>query len=219
MKKPVTETNNSVLVADTGHQGSSGVDDQKRDFLKGLSLLFGGGVVAQLTVACQAIDVATSYTAKPDTLLVDGQLLGRDELLILRDICAQVIPATDTPGAVEVDCHGFIDNQLFHCHGETDQLKVRTVLASLDEQSKKRYSTGFDRCEAAQQLDLLSSLEAAENGFNDTQKWNFKFLKSLIVFGYYTSEVGASEELTYLPVPGGFKGSIPLDSVRSAWSS
>jgi len=39
------------------------------------------------------------------------------------------------------------------------------------------------------------------------------------VFGYYTSQPGATKELTYLPLPGGFKGSVPLASVGSAYSS
>jgi hypothetical protein len=31
--------------------------------------------------------------------------------------------------------------------------------------------------------------------------------------------VGASEELVYLAMPGGFKGSIPYKSIGKAWGS
>ena len=44
-------------------------------------------------------------------------------------------------------------------------------------------------------------------------------LKGLIVFGYYTSEEGATQELHYVAMPDGFKGSVPLSLVKSAYSS
>ncbi|MDU0353713.1 hypothetical protein RS130_07055 [Paraglaciecola aquimarina] len=44
-------------------------------------------------------------------------------------------------------------------------------------------------------------------------------LKALIVFGYFTSEVGATQALNYQAVPGGFKGSIPCDENTKSWGS
>jgi hypothetical protein len=38
----------------------------------------------------------------------------------------------------------------------------------------------------------------------------FTRLKELVVLGYYTSEVGATQELVYLPVPGRFDGDLAL---------
>ena len=64
---------------------------------------------------------------------------------------------------------------------------------------------------------MLTDLERPANGFDEEQKWDFKFLKQLIVFGYYTSEVGATRELGFDPYPGGFRGSVPYASVGKAW--
>ena len=58
-----------------------------------------------------------------------------------------------------------------------------------------------------------------ENGFNNEDKQNFKFVKTLLIYGYYTSEVGASKELAYLAIPGEFTGSVPYDSVAKGWGS
>ena len=130
-----------------------------------------------------------------------------------------MIPKTGTAGAAEVDTHGFIDNQLYHCHSPEDQQKVISVLAKINEVASERHQQRFSDTKTEQQLALLMDLERPDNGFDDADRSQFKFLKSQIVFGYYTSEVGASQELAYLDIPGGFKGSIPYDSVGRAWGS
>jgi hypothetical protein len=58
-------------------------------------------------------------------------------------------------------------------------------------------------------LQLLKDLEQARNGFDADERGQFKTIKGLVIFGYYTSEVGSTQELAYLPFPVGFKGSIP----------
>ena len=44
-------------------------------------------------------------------------------------------------------------------------------------------------------------------------------LKGLILIGYYTSEIGASQELRYILVPGHFDPDVPLEPGDRAWSS
>ena len=140
-------------------------------------------------------------------------------MVLLRDICALVIPKTGTAGAAEVDTHGFIDSQLYHCYPLEDQQKVSAVLSKINQIALQRYKQHFSGTTNAQQLELLTDLEKPANGFDGTDKSQFKFLKGQIVFGYYTSEVGASQELEYLVVPGPFKGSIPYDSLGKTWGS
>ena len=41
----------------------------------------------------------------------------------------------------------------------------------------------------------------------------FHKLKELVVVGYYTSEIGATQELRYDPMPMEYKGDIPLTEV------
>ena len=193
-------------------------DASKRRFFVGLSLLVGGAAATQL-LGGNAISTALAYTPNPDSASNAGKVFGQADMLLLRDICAQVIPQTSTPGAAEVDTHGFIDNQLYHCYQAEDRQKVLSVLAKINKVANKRHQQQFSGTTPAQQLALLTDLEKPDNGFDDADRSQFKFLKSQIVFGYYTSEVGASQELKYDPIPGGFKGSIPYDSVGKAWGS
>ena len=46
----------------------------------------------------------------------------------------------------------------------------------------------------------------------------FNKIKELTVLGYYTSEVGATRELAYNPVPGKFDGDYDYAKVGRQWS-
>jgi hypothetical protein len=192
-------------------------DKSKRRFILGLSTLIGGATASQL-LGGNALSVALAYTPKLDSTEGPGKLFSQADMLTLRDICALVIPKTETLGAAEVDVHGFIDNQLFHCSGEDEQQQAQAILLSLNAQAKTRHQQFFSDCSAAQQLQLLRDVEQSNDGFDANERSQFKRLKSLLIFGYYTSEVGSPEEPAYLPIPGGFKGSIPYDSVGKAWT-
>lgn len=206
-------------MSDSSTKQPTNLQDQgRRRFIKGLSVLIGATATSQL-VLDGAVDAALAYSPQADSAAKAGKILTKENLTALRDICSQVIPKTDTDGAAEVDTHGFIDNQLYHCHTKEQQQMVTDILARLDKVAQENHQAVFSALTFEQQLSLLMAVENSSNGFNDNDLANFKFLKSQIVFGYYTSEVGASQELTYLPVPGGFKGSIPYDSVGSSWGS
>ncbi|MFT4937728.1 MAG: hypothetical protein ACI88A_000746 [Paraglaciecola sp.] len=192
-------------------------DRSKRRFILALSTLIGGATASQL-LGGNAVSVALAYTPNPNSTGAPGKLFSQADMLMLRDICALVIPKTETLGAAEVDVHGFIDNQLFHCFAEDEQQQAQMILLTLNAQAKQRHSQFFSRCTATQQLLLLTDLEQARSCFDAKDKRQFKQLKELVIFGYYTSEVGATQEQAYLPVPGGFKGSIPYDSVGKAWT-
>ncbi|NVK54016.1 MAG: gluconate 2-dehydrogenase subunit 3 family protein [Alteromonadaceae bacterium] len=157
--------------------------------------------------------------ARPTSRQADKALLLTSQLETLRQICQLTIPTTDTPGAADVNCHHFIDHQLrviFSTHAQ------QQVVALLNKISNAGYQYGkseFEQLPATSQLRLLADLEQPGGEFSGADKRVFKLLKGLIVFGYYTSEPGATKELTYLSVPGGFKGSVPLSTVGSAYSS
>ena len=136
----------------------------KRDFIKGLGLFVGASAAAQLTGTANAIAVAQAYTPRPDSLASDGKIFTQAEMQLLHDICRQVIPATDTPGAHEVDVHGFVDNQLSVCHGPEEQQNARSTIQLLDARSLKAYNAPFADTSDEEQLSLLVDLENAAGG-------------------------------------------------------
>jgi len=47
----------------------------------------------------------------------------------------------------------------------------------------------------------------------------FSVIKELTIFGFYTSEVGASQVLHYNPIPGKFNGCVPLGEIGKTWAT
>lgn len=187
-------------------------DKSRRKFVTGISAIFGAAGSAQL-LGGNAISVAVAYAPNPSSTKNAGNIFSQLQMVQLREICAVVIPKTETPGAAEVDAHGFVDNQLFHCHTKEQQLQATAILKKIEQNAIKQYDKPFSASTSQQKFDLLTSSEKTENGFSDEDRMNFKFIKGLIIFGYYTSEPGATKELEYVMVPGGFTASIPYDSV------
>lgn len=211
MKNDQTSTNEP-----TSATGSE--DISRRRFLKGLTTMFGGAAIGSMLTG-NAISVAMAYVPSSDSILTDGKIFKKADLMLLKQVCAIVIPKTETLGAGEVDTHGFIDNQLFHCHTKLEQEKTLQLLTLINQTAEKSFSTLFIQLKDEQQFQLLTELDLGEKRFDQTQRKSFKKLKKLICIGYYTSEVGATQELRYDPVPGGFKGSIPYKNSDPSWAT
>ncbi|MFK8014630.1 MAG: gluconate 2-dehydrogenase subunit 3 family protein [Gammaproteobacteria bacterium] len=190
-------------------------DKTRRNLVLGLGAAAAAVTAAELAGIDRLVAIADDYKPGPSTAVAAGRILDATQLATLRAVCSQVIPATDTPGAAEADVHGFIDHQLYHCHSDDQQETVRQVLDTL---AKRADATGgFSGLSHAHQLERLTALEASSKPFSDEDRNQFRFLKSMIVFGYFTSEIGATKALRFLPYPGGFSGSIPHAPNDKAW--
>jgi hypothetical protein len=193
-------------------------DESRRKFIRGFSLLVGGSATAVL-LSGNAISVAMAYSPNNDSTLTDGKIFTQAQMIQLKQICSIVIPKTETLGAAEVDTHGFIDNQLFHCHSKIEQDQAVEILVIIENEANTHFLLPFVELTFDQKFELLNNLDQGKGRFDQTQRKLFKQLKEYICFGYYTSEVGASKELRYDAVPGGFKGSIPYKDSDASWGS
>jgi len=169
-------------------------------------------------LSVQHVSSALAYVPNQNSTQRDGVLLTRSQLLSLKSIAQTIIPATDTPGAGDVDCHGFVDHQLVACHTAQQQNQVIEIIKDIDKAAQSLGATGFSTLNENHMHTILTRIEARQ-GFSDVQKDQFKFLKQLIVFGYFTSQVGATQALNYQAVPGGYRGSIPADDSTKSWGS
>lgn len=193
-------------------------ENSRRSFLKGFTTMVGGVVVGSMLTG-NAISVAMAYVPRKDSSLTDGKVFNKHQLKLLKQICSIVIPKTETLGAAEVDTHGFLDNQLFSCHTKAEQKVVLDVLKLVDASAQQQLSKPFLELTSEQQFYLLTNLDLGKQNFNQAERADFKILKQYICFGYYTSEVGGTQELRYDPVPGGFKGSISYKNSDPSWAT
>ena len=103
---------------------------------------------------------------------------------------------------------------LFRSAQEKDRLV--SGVAALDTASMKRHQRAFTSLAPSQQDALL---QAAADAANNDPKSFFYQIKELAIVGYFTSEVVGKNVTHYLPVPGPFRGCVPLSETgNTAWT-
>jgi hypothetical protein len=153
---------------------------------------------------------------------------------LMREVSQTLLPRTDTPGAGDVDAGAFAILALAHGldssrtpgsgEGIPQLARFRRTDGSLrhvewlENELDSRSRGDFLARSPDEKLKVLTKLdgEAFAEGVQD-HPW--KVIKSLILTGYYTSEVGGSKELRYELVPGRWDPDLPLKTTDRAFSS
>lgn len=185
-------------------------ENPRRTALKQMALLCG------LSLSAQSLDVLAA-TVK-GTMPHVTKFFTPEQLQMTGEIADLIIPTTETPGALAVNVHGFLDNYIAECLSKTEQKKFLDGLQKINTVAEDKFHKTFLTCTHKQHTQLLTAIEKPDMGFSAEDKQFFAFFKSLTLFGYYTSEIGASKELAYLAVPGGYQGNFPFANVGKAWA-
>jgi hypothetical protein len=143
-----------------------------------------------------------------------------------------IIPATETPGAKGARVNEFMDLILTDWAHDDERQKFLDGLADVDKQSNALFDRDFVDCTPLQQETLLREMDqriAVERtkrspGFSRTPASDdarfagsfFQIFKMMTIYGYYTSEVGFTQELKLEIIPGHFHGCAPLDTGSKA---
>lgn len=137
-----------------------------------------------------------------------------------------IIPATDTPGAKGAKVNEFIDLILTEWATEDERTNFLKGLAGVDKESNEIFGKDFVDASAEQQTALLRSMDDAampgervrprRNPINPADRdrqlrGNFwTVFKGITLHGYYTSEIGFSQELKLQIIPGALHGCAPV---------
>jgi len=137
-------------------------------------------------------------------------------------IAEMVIPATDTPGATAAKVNEFVDLALAEWFDADERKRFLDGLAEVDARSRKRFGKDFTGCTPEQQTEMLQLLDAEVAGNRDAEHRGLhrepspsqRFcgnMKRLTLLGYFTSEVGVTEELHNPIIPGRYDGCVLLE--------
>ena len=191
------------------HLSSDPID--RREALRRAALLL-GGVLSAPAIA--------GVLAGCDSRSADGQwrALTRDQGELVATIAEHIIPETDTPGARAAGVNRFIDKMLAGHYPAEDRERVLKGLGELDASADRVCGRAFIRCSPDEQRALLTRLDAEAFAPERREPHWFRTIKELTVVGYYTSEIGATQELRHVGVPGRFEGCVPLDQIGRTWA-
>jgi Gluconate 2-dehydrogenase subunit 3 len=144
-----------------------------------------------------------------------------------------ILPATDTPGAIEAAVPQFIELMVADWYTDTERRVFFEGLDALEAFCAKSFSRGFASCAAHQQTLALQDAERLATDYAAARRATgattnseatdetaplFAKIKALTVLGYYTSEVGVTQELSYQPVPGRYEGNYLFSKVGKQWA-
>ena len=130
---------------------------------------------------------------------------------------------------------------LADCYKPQEQQNFLDGLADLDERATKAHSKKFLETSSAEQVAILKQVEKdtielmksanvqqvkvgdnvdkeviSSKKLKGTPFW--RLLKELTLFGYFTSEQGATQALEYVPIPGRYDACIPLKPGQKAYA-
>jgi len=128
------------------------------------------------------------------------QVLDPHQSETVATIADLIIPATDTPGARAAQVHRFIDLLLAEWASDDERAQFLKGLADLS-------ATDAQRGTILTQLDAEAQ---TQRGGERGPPPFFHLMKWVTVYGYCTSEVGATAELHYEIIPGSYDGCTEL---------
>jgi hypothetical protein len=143
----------------------------------------------------------------------------------------RIIPETDTPGAKAVRVNEFIDLILTEWAHDDERQRFLAGLDDVDKRSNTLFARDFVDVSPAQQDALLSELDQGfaiereelarepyvRHKYYDQLTGNFfGVVKRMTLYGYYTSEVGFTQELRKQIIPGTYHGCTPLTDLSKA---
>lgn len=185
----------------------------RRRALSSIALLVGGTLVG-----AEAFLTGCKTTGKKEGLFT------ADDITFLDEVGDTILPTTAaSPGAKEAKIGEFMKVIVTDCYNENDQKTFTEGISKLNDASKKKFDKSFTELAANQKHDLLVSLDGEARDYNKNRKEGdenhyFSLMKQLTMWGYFTSEVGGTKALRYLPVPGRYDGDVDYKKGDKAWA-
>lgn len=193
---------------------------ERREALKRTAWLM-GGIISAPAIA----GILNGCTAKP-TIDWKPVFLTEDQGILVSQVAEIIIPRTDTPGAKDAGVPGFIDVMLKDVYSKEGRDHFLNGLKEFEEEAEKIYGDPFIELEPAQQEAVVKKVHdeaiQTENNNNGNKEYQRPFIltmKELTLLGFFTSEAGATKVLQYDPVPGGYRGCVPLEEIGKAWAT
>ena len=130
------------------------------------------------------------------------------DLSLLNEVGETIIPTTpDSPGAKAADVASFMQEIVRDFYTEAERMTFTTGLAQLQADSRAKHSgRKFEELTPYERHALLLGYEAP----NPTPTF-YEMLKQLTLWGYFSSEIGMTQAMAHIPVPGRFEGCITVD--------
>lgn len=150
-----------------------------------------------------------------------GLQFTEQDIQLLDEVAETILPRTDTPGARDAEVGQFMTVFVRDCYTEEEQIQFHTGLVQLQEASEAAYGHSFLELDTEQRQELLRELDATARTHVEQsgEPHYFTMIKQLTLFGFFTSEPGATQALRYVAIPGRYDSCIDYQEGDRAWAT
>jgi len=190
----------------------------RREALSSVALLLGGTIIGSEMF----LSGCTNADKKIGTA---GLNFSADDISFLDEVGDTILPATaDSPGAKEAKIGEFMHTIVRDCYTQPDQQIFVDGMGKLNDASIKMNGKSFLESSPADRKTLLIALDKEQKAYTSSKKPTdpnhyFRMIKELTIWGYFTSEPGATKALRYVAVPGRYDGCVPYTKGEKAWAT
>jgi hypothetical protein len=186
----------------------------RRTALAGMAALFGAPLYAPIARAAGLAGKAT----RP--VISDGPpsvaVFTPTQKAAMTALSERVIPTTDTPGAIAAGVPDYIEKLLADWALPDERIPIVAMLDRLDAKSLADNKAPVAKATPEQQDALLT---AAMDNQIPNGAWFFEAFRQLVITGYYTSEIGMTQEREYLPVPSEYHGDYLYSNINKVFTA
>lgn len=187
----------------------------RREAISAVSVLLGGTIVGS--------NLFLSGCKNIETKVGNELTFDKDKIALLDEIGETIIPATSTPGAKAAKIGEYMQVIVKDCYEDKNQKIFMEGLTKINEASKKKFDKSFMEADAKQRNVLLVELDNEQKEYmkkkkSDESSHYFRMMKELTLLGYFTSEIGCTQALRFVEVPGKYEGCVPYKKGDKAWA-
>ncbi|MGB5610148.1 gluconate 2-dehydrogenase subunit 3 family protein [Eudoraea sp.] len=139
-----------------------------------------------------------------------------------------LLPRTETPGALDMKVDLFIDVVFAKLFDKSAQQAMIAQMERLNTTCEEKFGSIFSELSVQDREEFLKEQESTSGKYNG-KVWGtavgeqkpvgfYRTLKSLALWGYFSSEEIGKNVLNYDPIPGEYLGCIPLSDIGNTWS-
>jgi Gluconate 2-dehydrogenase subunit 3 len=190
-------------------------DDMRRHGKERRELLKAGGAVAGLSLLASGA-LVSACAGENDPPPTPSETLAADDATLLEDVADTILPTTpSSPGAKAAGVGSLILLLVNDCFDKPSRARIIEGAAALRARCASQCGKGFTTLSPSEREKLLLAIDA-EARASGNGHW-YHAVREVALRAYFSSEIGMTQALRYVRVPGRWNGCVSLEPGQPAW--
>lgn len=201
--------------------------------------------LSSIAIILPASIVSTEFIFSSCKSEVKEEYFTDENIKLLDEIGETIIPATATSqGAKAARIGTFMKVYVTDCYTPEEQNVFWTGITKIKNLCKRKYGKSFLDLSISQRQGILKEIKnesqksaksknkniaatgdavqtgkAQANKIDDSGSHFYSMFEYLTLFGFFTSQPGATQALRYVQTPGSYQGNVPYKKGDKAWAT